>query len=207
MTEKVPLNEIDALVLAGGESRRMGVPKALLPFGEKRVVDAVLDVLRPLFRRVLIVTRDTEGLTGLGVEVLTDDRPERGPLVGLTRGLAASDADWCFMVGCDMPFVSPAVVARMANDLPGHDIVASDIDGRLQFLHAFYSQRCGPHAQQLLNDGDTSLRSLLRRVRVQTLAGHEFRDIDQELLSFRDLDTLDEYHAALAMLDEPGTRR
>ena len=141
---------LDALVLAGGESRRMGLPKASLPLDGTSLVSAVVSSLRPLFRRVVLVARDPEGLDGLGAEVVTDDRPERGPLVGLARGLAASDSPWCFVIGCDMPFLRPQVILRMAGHLGEGDVLAVLLEGHIQPLHAFYARSCLPIANRLL---------------------------------------------------------
>jgi molybdopterin-guanine dinucleotide biosynthesis protein A len=174
----------------------MGSPKALLPLGSTTLIDAVIACLVPLFRRVLVVTRDDNGITGLDAEVLMDQRPERGPLVGLARGLAASDAPWCFVVGCDMPFLRPQVIHRMAEHLDDCDILVPRVGGRLQPLHAFYSQRCLPYSEQLLERGVTSLRALFPLCDVRPVESTDFLDLDPELLSFRDLDTVEEYQAA-----------
>ena len=91
----------------------MGAPKAHLPFGNATLIETVVATLRPVFKTVYVVGRDRERLVDLGVTLLIDDRDEQGPLVGLARGLSASDAPWCFAVGCDMPFLSPLVIRRM----------------------------------------------------------------------------------------------
>lgn len=196
MTMPLALSKLDALVLAGGESSRMGGPKALLPIGNTTLLGATIGRLRPLFRRVLVVTRDRDALVGLDVEALTDDRPERGPLVGLARGLAASDAPWCFVTGCDMPFLNPEVIGRMARYVEGYEILVPRVKGRLQPLHAFYSHQCLPRASELLESGITSILALLDRCRVCTIDASEFMELDPELLSFRDVDTQEEYRAA-----------
>ena len=199
MTSQLDARDLDAVVLAGGESQRMGFPKALLPLGKTTLIDAVIASLVPLFRRVLVVARHGKGMTGLDAVVLTDQRPERGPLVGLARGLAASDAPWCFVVGCDMPFLPPEVIHRMAAHLDGCDILVPRVGGRLQPLHAFYSQKCLPYAEQLLERGVTSLRALFPHCDVRSVESTDFLDLDSELLSFRDLDTLEEYQAAVQL--------
>lgn len=196
MSERAGTLDMDALVLAGGESRRMGASKAALPFGEGTLAGAVVSTLRPLFGRVLVVARESQGWLGEGVELLTDDRPERGPLVGLARGLGASEAAWCFVVGCDMPFLRPEVILRMAERLDGCDVLAPSIGGRVQPLHVFYSQRCLAPARRLLDSGVTSLGALLRLCRVRTVAASDFLDLDHYLMSFRDVDTREEYEAA-----------
>lgn len=196
MSPPLSTSDLDALVLAGGASRRMRLPKACLPLGNTTVLGRVLAVVHPLFRRVLVVARDTAGWPRLDAEVLTDDRPQRGPLVGLVRGLRSSDALWCFVVGCDMPFLNPEVIRRMAERLEGCDILAPRLKGRLQPLHAFYARGCLPHAERLLDSGITSLRALFQYCEVRTVADADLLDLDPQLLSFRDLDTVEEYQEA-----------
>lgn len=185
--------ELDALVLAGGESKRMGRPKAFLPFGHTTLLGVVVERLRPLFHRVIVVTREREALYGIDAEVLTDGRLERGPLVGLARGLAATEAPWCFVVGCDMPFLHLEVIGYMARLLDGCDVLAPVVEGRLQTLHAFYSRRCLSLATQLLDTGSVSLRALLAACQVRTIDVAELAHLDPEFLSFKDVDTIKEY--------------
>ncbi len=204
MTSPLDLREMDAIVLAGGQSARMGVPKAHLPFGSSTLIETALATLRPLFRTVYVVGRDRERLAGLDATLLIDDRDDRGPLVGLAQGLSASDGPWCFAVGCDMPFLSPQVIRRMASYLDDCDALATRVEGRIQPLHAFYSTACLPTALRLLEKGDTSLKGLLEACKVRSIDGVEFHDLDPELASFKDLDTEEEYMAARQMAERGG---
>lgn len=197
MSKPFTTHDLDALVLAGGESKRLGSPKALLPLGNASLIETVLARLQPLFRRVLVVVKEKEGFAELDAEVLTDARLERGPLVGITQGLEASDAPWCFVAGCDMPFLDPQVIQRMAERLDGCDILAPYMEDRFQTLHAFYSQACLPFARTLLEEGNTSPRALFSLCKVRTIEAADLLDIDPDLLSFRDLDTVEEYRAAV----------
>ena len=181
---------------SGWDSTRMGFPKASLQLGDSSLVGAVIGVLRPLFRQLRIVARD-RSLEELGVPLLLDGRSERGPLVGLARGLAASDALWSFVVGCDMPFLQAGVIRCMAERLKGCEALVVDIGGNVQFLHAFYARECLPYAESLLDAGTTSLRALVPLCKVGTLGADDFLDIDPDLLSFRDLDTAEEYDQAV----------
>ncbi|MCH7705456.1 MAG: molybdenum cofactor guanylyltransferase [Chloroflexi bacterium] len=195
------LDQLDALVLAGGRSARMGTPKAALPWGATTVIGTTIATLQPLFRRVLVVAREEYDLApqvrDMDVRLLHDARPERGPLVGLAVGLAASDTPWCFVAGCDMPLLRPEVIARMARELDsGGDIVAARVGSRIQPLHAFYSAGCLSRAEALLESGVTSLRGLFSICHVRTVAGEIFADIDPALLSFMDLDTVKDYRMA-----------
>ncbi|MQG54297.1 MAG: molybdenum cofactor guanylyltransferase [SAR202 cluster bacterium] len=197
MNQSPDISKLDAIVLAGGESKRMGVAKATLPFGDTSLVGSAVAALRPVFRRVLVVTRDKDSLAGIDAEVLEDEWPQQGPLVGLARGLAHSDADWCFVTACDMPFLQVAVIKEMAKRLTGCDAVIPEYEGRLQTLHAFYSRACLPIAQGLLEEGTTSMRALVSGCRITKFFQDDFAHIPDGLRSFRDVDTAEEYRAAL----------
>ena len=133
--------------------------------------------------------RDTEGLGYLGVPVIQDRGPHRGPLVGLHSGLTKSGAEWCFAVGCDMPFLSAPVIDYMATFLDSGDIVAARVKGRVQPLHAFYSRRCIPSADELLSLGKSSLKALIAASRTTVIPEGDLAPLDPGLRSFVDLDT------------------
>lgn len=178
----------------------MGFPKAFLSLGNTTLIETVISQLQPVFRQVLVVARNSKGLRDLDATVLTDQRLERGPLVGVARGLAVSNAPWCFVVGCDMPFLNPEVIRRMALHLDDCDVLAPKVAGYLQPLHAFYSKRCLSIAKKLLDYGVTSLQSIFPSCTVKSLESDLLLDIDPELLSFRDVDTVDDYRAALKLV-------
>ena len=197
MNRPPDISKLDAIVLAGGDSKRMCAVKATLPFGDTSLAGAAVAALRPVFRKVIVVTRNKDSLRGLDAEILEDEWPLRGPLVGLARGLAHSDADWCFVAACDMPFLQVAVIKEMAKHITGCDAVIPEYHGRLQTLHAFYSRACLPVAQGLLEQGITSMRALVSGCRVTKLSQDYFAQIPGGLRSFRDLDTTEEYRDAL----------
>ena len=197
MVEPSDLSHLDAIVLAGGDSRRMGADKATLAFGETSLVGAAVAVFQPVFRKVIVVTRDRSPLSGLDAEIVEDESHLHGPLVGVARGLSHSDAPWCFVAACDMPFLQVEVIKGMAGHLFDSDAVIPDIEGRLQTLHAFYSRSCLPIARELLAQGKSSMRALASNVRVTQLSESDFSGVPDGLRSFRDLDTMEEYRDAL----------
>ena len=69
----------------------MGTPKANLPFGDISLIGAALATLKLVFRQVFVVTRDKTSLLDLGVEIPEYEHPLQEPLVGVVRGLTASD--------------------------------------------------------------------------------------------------------------------
>ncbi|MBC8282133.1 MAG: molybdenum cofactor guanylyltransferase, partial [Chloroflexi bacterium] len=179
---------------------------ANLPFGDTSLVGTTIAVLKPAFRQVLVVTRNRASLPDLGVEVLEDQSSLQGPLVGIARGLAHSDAPWFFVTACDMPFLKTEVITEMALHLTDYDAVIPRHDGRLQTLHAFYSSRCLAVAEEILADGITSIRELVSRCRTKELSNDDLAPHPDGSNSFRDLDTEAEYRDALreALKEDDG---
>ena len=193
----------DAIVLAGGQSRRMGRPKALLPWRQGSLLQEVVDGLRPLFRDVLVVSRADALLPPIvGARMVYDSVPEavapndglRGPLLGIATGLAASGAPWCFVAACDMPFLSPGPILAMAQRLDGCDALVLRTGGHVQPLHAFYSCACLPEALALLRRGKAAPMSLLDVVRTRVIDAEE---LGQGPVELWDVDTPQQYVAAL----------
>ena len=194
----VPVLNADALVLAGGRSRRMRTPKASLPINGVAMIEYVLRVVGPIFRRTLVVARPETELPRLEAKVIFDQYPGRGPLAGLISGLQATTTRWCFAIGCDMPFLESEVIRFMGAQLEGAEVVAVRASGRIQPLHAFYHRDCLDRGESLLREGVGSLMALHARCQVKVLDEAEFTCEGRLQRSIWDLDTPAEYAAALA---------
>ena len=170
----------------------MGTPKAFIRLHGAPLIEHVVNRLRPVFGELHIVGRDIEMYSHLGVPVIQDVGPNRGPLMGLYSGLLQSGKEWCFVVGCDMPFLSAAVIDRMSAFLDDScHVVAATLKGQVQPLHAFYSRRCTSTARHLLDLETTSLKALIDGSRAFVVPEEELAKVEPGLMSFRDLDTPD----------------
>src|SRR5215831_2146120 len=92
-------------VLAGGASRRMGTPKALLPFRGRTLIEYVAGEVLTAAGNVTIVGRP-ELYAGLGFDAISDAQPGFGPLGGLLTALSSADAEWSLVVACDLPRIT-----------------------------------------------------------------------------------------------------
>ncbi len=193
-----PVLNAEALVLAGGRSRRMGASKASLPINGGVMIESVLRVVEPIFRSTLVVARPETELPRLEAKVVFDQYPNQGPLAGLISGLQVSAAQWCFVTGCDMPFLDSEVIRLMAVHLKGAEVVAVRASGRVQPLHAFYHKDCLGRGESLLREGVGSLMALHDQCQVKVLDEAEFAGGGRLQRSLCDLDTPEEYAAALA---------
>src|SRR5438105_4625982 len=110
------------LLLAGGESRRMGRPKALLPVFDTTLIEWMASRLAPAFDWLLVSASDEVQLPkALRGRQVRDLHPGAGPLAGIESGLAASRTDVLVAVACDMPGVDTGLTQRLLAAASGHD--------------------------------------------------------------------------------------
>src|SRR5437763_3495028 len=139
------------LVLAGGESRRMGRSKALLPVGSGTVVEWVVARLRPALPELLVAARSQEQLPpSLRAHLVPDLHAGAGPLAGIEAGLAASPHETVVAVACDLPLVTADLARRLAAAAEGVDAAVPRIAGRPEAACAAYRRSAsGPLAAAL----------------------------------------------------------
>ena len=105
------------IVLCGGKSTRMGVPKATLPFGAETMLQRVVRLLATVVSPIVVVAAEGQALPALPDEVTVtrDEREARGPLEGLRAGLKAlpESVAAAYVTSCDVPLLVPAFVERM----------------------------------------------------------------------------------------------
>lgn len=185
---------ISGIVLAGGQSQRMGTDKALLELEGKPLIGWVLERLQQLSDDLLIVVRDTTAYAHLGVRLVTDVYPRQGALVGLHAGLLAARHPLALAVACDMPFLDLRLLRYMVVVGRGHDAVIPRIGGYPEPLHALYRvRRCLPAIEQALDSGQFKMTSFLPGVRVRYVEEQEIDLFDPQRLSFFNVNTPEDW--------------
>lgn len=193
------------IILCGGRSSRMGIAKAMLPFGPERLLQRVVRLLGEAVSTVVVVAAADQELPELTREVLVvrDEQAFRGPLAGLSGGLAAlaDRAELAYLTGCDVPFLSPAFVQRMFELARDYEAaVPVDLSGAEKFyqpLAAVYRTAVLPHVSELLAADRLRLIDLFERVRTREVPLAELSAIDPGLASLRNLNHSHEYRQAL----------
>jgi len=150
-----------AILLAGGQSRRMGTDKAALAVGGVRLLARVAGALRPHVGEVLVGAAPGQEVALDGVRVVADRAPGQGPLMGLASCLAASRSDRNLVAACDLPDIPAPLVQRLLAEALTHEaVVPRGADGRLEPLLAVYRRRLLPDIERLLAAGERRIRPL-----------------------------------------------
>jgi molybdopterin-guanine dinucleotide biosynthesis protein A len=190
------------IVLCGGKSSRMGLPKALLPFGPEMLLQRVVRLLAQSVAPIVVVAAADQSLPELPAEVLVvrDQEEFRGPLAGIAGGLAAlgQRCDAAFATSCDVPFLSPAFVRRVIERLGDADVAVPRAQGFYHSLAAVYRTSVRPHVEALLAADRLRPVFLFERVRTRELPPEELLDVDPGLRSLRNLNHPADFFAALA---------
>ncbi len=181
------ITDCTAIILAGGESKRMGRDKAALPFNGETLLQSVIASVQPLFVQTLVSVRELRG--DVSFPQICDTQADGGPLVGLISALEAVTTPWAFVVACDMPFVAPALIAYLASLRAEHQAVVPQVNGYAQPLAAFYARSALPLLQSSLASGNKSLIGALKTLDVRYIGADELVQFDPLLRSFFDLDT------------------
>ena len=133
-------SDVSLALLAGGLSTRMGEDKAFAPFNGKTLLEWMRDRLAPLFPHVFVVAREPERFHELGLPVVNDALPDIGSAVGVYSAVLASPTERVICVACDMPYVTPRFLRRLAEGSEGFDVFVPRHGEYMQPLCAVYGK-------------------------------------------------------------------
>jgi molybdopterin-guanine dinucleotide biosynthesis protein A len=185
------------IILAGGESRRMGRDKAFLEVSGRPIIEHILAVFADLFDRTVIVTRWPERFGSCRADVVRDALETPGPLTGIYTGLMHSQDDLNFVAACDMPYLDRGLIRHMQRLADGHDAVVPRVGSYLEPLHAIYRKRIAPVIEAQVRTQDLRIRGIFDHIRVRYMTQDEIAIHDPEQRSFRNLNTHEEYKEAV----------
>jgi molybdopterin-guanine dinucleotide biosynthesis protein A len=194
---------ITGVIQAGGKSTRMGGdPKALMELGGRRIVERVLDVMRQVTERVLLVTNTPDLYAFLGLRMVPDVFPDGGSLGGIYSGLRAAPDDAAFTVACDMPFLSAPVARLVVGRAAEADVVAPRIGEQWETLHACYGKACLAPMERRLREGRLRITGFFEDVRVLAITEAEVAALADPAVVFMNVNTPDELARARALAGE-----
>jgi molybdopterin-guanine dinucleotide biosynthesis protein A len=192
---------VGGIILCGGQSKRMGRPKAWLPFAGELMLQRVVRLLREAVEPVVVVAAPEQDVPPVppAVTVVRDEAKGRGPLQGLAAGLAAltGGADAAYLSSCDVPFLRPAFGLRLIELLGNHAISVPRVGGYHHPLAAVYRLDVAEAVHRLLMEDRLRPFFLFEAVPTRVVEAAELADVDPTFQTLRNLNTPEDYAAAI----------
>jgi len=184
-----------AAVLAGGASRRMGRPKASLPYGAGTLLDFQVAKLADVFDEVFVVAKDSP-LAAVPARIVLDRYPEHAAIYGLTRALEEA-RDRVFVLAVDLPALTPVLMRVIAARGLATEAAAliPRAGGKLQPLAAVWRREALATARCRIGKAQLSLQALAEDVGAEVFDESEWRSLDPSGTAFENLNTLEQYEA------------
>lgn len=167
-------------LLAGGENRRYGSHKALAPVGGRPILERSLAAMAAATDRIGIVANEPGPYLAAGRPVRPDLRPGTGVLGGILTAVRWAREEGCtaaLVLACDMPFVSGALLRRLAREAGPGIVAAPASSGRrgLEPLCAVYGVATDAAIEAALDRGDRAVVSFFDAVELRVLGEEEVR--------------------------------
>ena len=196
--------DVSGIVLAGGQSRRLGRDKAVEPIGGQPLIRRVIQRIQQVAGEIVVVVADSARAGTLPLEdghrTALDQYPGKGSLGGIFSGLAAARGQWGVVVACDMPFLNLELLRHMASLRQGADAVVPVLEGRPEPTHALYSKACLPYIERRLQGDDLKIARFFDEVRVNYVSEEVIAQFDPDHLSFFNVNTPDDLERAVALV-------
>jgi molybdopterin-guanine dinucleotide biosynthesis protein A len=187
--------DVTAVLLAGGQSRRMGRDKALLCIEGMPVAQLLAKRLQALTDEVLLSTNNPASYAFLGLNTISDIYVGRGPLAGLHATLIHTQRPLVLVVACDLPGVPEFLLRGLVECSAGYDaVIPCTSDGRLHPVCAVYSRTCLPAIELNLMRGEHRMLTIFRDsiLRVRRLTPGEGGYSDHHLLDMNSPEDFEE---------------
>ena len=189
------IEDCTAVILAGGESKRMGQDKAGLVLDGQTLLQHVIAAMQQVFPHIILSVREPR--PGIDLFQVCDEPSVQGPLAGVLAALDHVTTPWTFIIACDMPFVQPNLIALLSQYRQSCQAVVPVVHGHPQPLAAFYALNVREVIRtHLASGGKNSLRATFEHLQVRYVDETELVQTEPSLRSFFDLDTPQDYALA-----------
>ena len=190
---------LTVVIQAGGESRRMGHDKALIPFLGRPLIERVISRVEHLADEILVTTNFPQDYQFLGLPLFPDVVPDRGALGGLYTAVDAARQPLVAVVACDMPFVQPELLAYERDlllDVTIDAAIPKTEEGTEPFHAVYRRATCLPEIFSALQSERWRVDSWFARAQIYYLSAQEITRYDPRGLAFNNVNTPEELATA-----------
>lgn len=190
-----------AIILAGGKSTRLGVNKAFMEIEGKPLLRHVVDKASQAADEIVVAIGKDDDCTKFSeilppsIKVLRDARENRSPIFGIMTGIQAIKSEYAVVLSGDAPFIRKEVLEYLFCKANRADAaVPRWPKGWIEPLQAVYRVKPMVHAiRETLKAGELRPFDAIKRLEnVIYVPIREIRKIDRELLTFTNINTLED---------------
>jgi len=193
------------IVLAGGKSLRLGRNKAVEQFGDKPLIQHVIDTVSHIDKDILVVTASHEQLPSLApdIKIVVDCyNPGSAAIIGLYTGLKEASSPRSLVVACDMPYLNVELLRYIIKESEGFDATMPRIKHFIEPLHAVYSKNCLEPLLAQIESGDLKIFPIVTKVDVRFIEEEELNRFDPQHLSFLNVNYEHDLKKARELMDK-----
>jgi molybdopterin-guanine dinucleotide biosynthesis protein A len=200
---------VEAFLLAGGKSSRMGRNKALLEINGEPLVQRTASLLTPLVRQITLVISAAQSsspenkhpYSDFKLPVIIDRLPNAGPLGGITTALSTAQSAWCLTLACDMPFLTKVWLKFLLNQIAHAETespqqiqaIIPETTRGLEPLCAIYRSTCAPILTAALEQGVRKVTDAIANLNMKHITENEWRRFSSDGNLFGNLNTWQDY--------------
>ena len=170
------------IILAGGKSSRMGRDKGLVVINGACMIEHVIAAVKTSVSSIIIVA-NSDVYKQFGYPVIKDIIHECGPMGGIYTGLLHSQTMHNIVVSCDIPFVTPALIASLVNTTGEADVVLVSHDGKKEPLCARYRKSCALKMADHLENDNLRMNGFLASVNTLEIRAEDVPGFDARQLA------------------------
>lgn len=181
-------DDFGAILLCGGMSRRIGLDKTELLFGDQTLLEIMLGKLKGVFRHIILITNQNHHEDLKELDVYQDIYKNMGPLGGIHAGLTYSTFERNFVFSCDLPFIDMNAADYLANIKTRKWIVIPSHSGYLEPLFCIYDKNCLPTIEKILASSEPRDNGKSGELSPR----HLFNMIEPEIVDLGKMDNFDD---------------
>lgn len=193
---------VSGVILAGGSSKRLGRPKALVEIAGRPMIARASEALAPFVGETIVSVADRDFEMALRAILpratfVYDAAGGRGPIEGLRRSALVALGETLLVAPCDAPFLRPDLYRLLLDVLGAHDAAVPRLEVFDPVRAAFRRRRV---LGVLSTFPDTSSPSaLVDRLDTVFVDRDQLRTMDPDLVSFFDVNTREDLERAIRL--------
>lgn len=192
--------KISAILLAGGQSKRMGKDKAFLKLNGKTFLRIIAEKLSEYCDQIIVSgNKDKEEylsyLDGIKsqIDFVRDIHPYAGPLNGIISCREKIKNDLVFISTCDTPLLNKEIIPFLCKKIDGFDAVIPVTSGKKQFLNTIYKKSAIETGEKLYQEGVRSLHRWVSNLKILEISEKEIKQVDKNLFSYWSINRPEDY--------------